>query len=436
MLPPKFLEVQEALKFCFTSALGQASKMVWVINKRNGQKLRHRQVGSWTHHFFWDPHSYFEVNAWLCFKNRFKKLIRGKEDVNQRYDTCKFRFNQAQSFQELSSISPILLLTQPSQSIPILSNSIDFIFTDPPYGDSIQYGELASFWARWLGYDMNEYISSIENNEIVINSKQKKTINEYASSLLEVFQELYRVLKPQKFMVLTFHNSSLAVRNALIEQVIRGGFTLKQILFQLPPRVSIKSLLHHSGTPIGDYFIRFQKTAITETYNPIKDIMEDRLFELWDPQFLSKDKKTPDHDAVSAQIKKIIQEILTIRAEPTLQIWILNLLDELLFKSKIFPLPKVELYLKELHESSEFIIDANSYWWFSPKKIPENINIPLTNRIEAYLKKLIPTIDFNRVSRTKKQYLFNSVYSEFRGILTPDKFLINKLINQIYTSLK
>lgn len=51
-LPVKFNSIKKILLFTLTAAVAQASKMVWVIDKRNGKNLSNMQVGSWTHHFF------------------------------------------------------------------------------------------------------------------------------------------------------------------------------------------------------------------------------------------------------------------------------------------------------------------------------------------------------------------------------------------------
>ncbi|MHA1562582.1 MAG: DNA methyltransferase, partial [Promethearchaeota archaeon] len=258
-LPEDYENEKELLRFCFTSSLAQASKMVWVINKRKGKKLNKKQVGSWTHHFFWDPSNYFEVNAWNCFKHRFSKLKKGKIDSNERNNKSKLNFNLAETFKDLSIKSPALLWSKSSTQLELPDNVVDFVFTDPPYGDSIQYGELSSFWNVWLDQNMDIYKKKIESDEIVINSHQGKNLKSYEIKLKQVFSEIFRVLKPDKYMVLTFHNTSFKIRNTLINSVISTGFELCQILFQLPPRVSIKSMLHHEGSPIGDYYIRFQK---------------------------------------------------------------------------------------------------------------------------------------------------------------------------------
>ena len=417
-LPPEFIGMKDLLLFALTSSLGQASKMVWVINKRNGKELKKKQVGSWTHHFFWDPTQYFEVNAWSCFKNRVKKLISGKKDSNSRNNNSPYTFRESSSFQYLTPDNPVLLFNQSSQQIPIPDNSIDFVFTDPPYGDSIQYGELSSLWAAWLGVDMVAYNKRMVDEEIIINTNQGKKTSQYKEGLGKVFVELFRVLKPAKFLLVTFHNTSYKTKNALIQAVLEGGFELKQILFQLPPRVSIKSMLHHSGSPIGDYYIRFQKPPSGK-----------RIIDAGKKYFSVK----MSHQQILNKLRKIIIDILQKRGEPTSFLWISNVLDEFLCREHLFPLPEFESYIEQLQSSDPFFLDDQERWWFSDNDIAAKSAIPLTKRIEQYLETLLmedPKI-FQKSKKPIKQQLFNRIYAEFRGVNTPDKFGVNKIIEKI-----
>ncbi|WP_371806568.1 DNA methyltransferase [Candidatus Lokiarchaeum ossiferum] len=414
-LPTPFTDLSEIFMFVFSSAIGQASKMVWVIDKRNGKKLKKKQVGSWTHHFFWDPSSYFEVNPWNCFCERFKKIIRGKNDSNQRNLQSSLKFSLADSFSTLSVETPVFLLNISSSSLPIPDASIDFIFTDPPYGDSIQYGELSSLWGAWLNMNMEKFISQIEAEEIVINSKQGKKIDFYQDRLTQVFSEMHRVLKPECFMVITFHNTSLKIRNALISSVVNSSFLLKQILFQLPPRVSIKSMLHYNGSPIGDYYIRFQKPKNHEDYPT---------------QRKNSQKKFSDEQIIN-KISTCIQKILFHRGEPTSFIWISNLIDEFLFEQGLFPMENLEKFMGLVKKLPIFSINEENVWWFADKSMVNNCEIALTEKITHFLKKM----DFTRFKKSgkssKKQEIFNLIYQHFRGVYTPDKFLVNQLIQGI-----
>ena len=71
------------------------------------------------------------------------------------------------AFEELSGIQPedICISTQSSTDMSAIpSNSIDYIFTHPPYADKVQYGELNFVWEAWLGFD-----TSWHDDEIIVN---------------------------------------------------------------------------------------------------------------------------------------------------------------------------------------------------------------------------------------------------------------------------
>ena len=77
--------VKEALELTFTGAISQASKLVFVIRRRGKTEKAtlegKPEVGSWVIGY-WVPEEHFEIHAWNCFENRFKRILKGKEDVN------------------------------------------------------------------------------------------------------------------------------------------------------------------------------------------------------------------------------------------------------------------------------------------------------------------------------------------------------------------
>ncbi len=395
-----------ALRLSFSAALGQASKMVWVISKRQGKKLDYKQIGSWTHHFFWNPTEYFEVNAWNCFLNRIHKTSRGYDEVRENIPyNIKFARHPEEVFR--SKVPALFVDPHSSTNLPLKDNSVDFIFTDPPYGNSIQYMELSSLWNAWLGLssDKGALAKYAQENEIIMNRRQNKDRETYQSLLTRAFQECYRVLKPNRWLLVTFHNTKLKIRNSLVQSVITAGFQLEQMLFQMPPRASLKSMLHHSGSPIGDYYIRFKKTTKSLEIPSVEH----------------------SRDAVVDLLRSTVIEILKARAEPTPWLWLSNLLDEQLAKHSLFPIQDYASIVQELEQDPFFTIDDASYWWFTHEDRIEFSESPLTERVQESVQKLIKKYPTN-ADQTLKQYVFNQVYSKFRGMLTPDKFLISKMI--------
>src|SRR3989338_5625491 len=242
---------KEILKFTFSSAVAQASKLVFVIRKRGRQTGKYektKEVGSWATRGYWVPDEYFEINAWNCFEERFKKITRGKEESNNLIKEYK----EAKTFSDLNDGSNILVKTFNTLELDkiIPANSIDYVFTDPPYVDAVPYLELDYMWSSWLKF------SPAFEDEIIIRNK---TTEVYERMLKVAFAQLYKVLKPGKYMTVTFHNTDIKVWNAIISSCIYAGFDLEKIIYQSPARPSAKGLLAQYGSAVGDYYMRFLK---------------------------------------------------------------------------------------------------------------------------------------------------------------------------------
>lgn len=105
----------------------------------------------------------------------------------------------------------------------VSSNSIDYIFTDPPFGNNLMYSELNFFWESWLKVFTNN------REEAIMNERQQKKLPEYKGLMLRCFKEMYRILKPNRWITVEFHNSSAAVWNAIQEAMTKAGFVVAQV---------------------------------------------------------------------------------------------------------------------------------------------------------------------------------------------------------------
>ena len=105
----------------------------------------------------------------------------------------------------------------------IPDSSIDYIFTDPPFGGNLCYSELNYIWESWLNVFTNTH------DEAIINTTQGKALNEYQELMTKCFQEMNRILKPNHWITIVFHNSSNAVWNAIQEALLVAGFVVADI---------------------------------------------------------------------------------------------------------------------------------------------------------------------------------------------------------------
>lgn len=113
--------------------------------------------------------------------------------------------------------------TGSTTNLLINDNTCDYIFTDPPFGDNLNYSELSFLWESWLGIITNEKF------EAIINPTMGKSLPEYQGLMTRCFMEYYRVLKPNRWMTVEFHNSKNAVWNAIQEALQKSGFIVADV---------------------------------------------------------------------------------------------------------------------------------------------------------------------------------------------------------------
>jgi len=218
--------IKKFFKFVFTSSVGQSSKMVFIIKRRgkqNGNITEKKEVGSWVIGY-WMPKDYFEINVWKNFESRFKKIIKAKKE--QSY--ISYEIKEAQNIQDiLYEDNNLCLLNKPAQKElkKFPDNSIDYVITDPPHGDRIPYLELGILWNSWLKKEVN-----FEDEIIISNAKERnKDINNYIQLMNDVFIEIYRVLKPNRYFSLMFNSLDDKTWINLITNLYKIGFRLSKI---------------------------------------------------------------------------------------------------------------------------------------------------------------------------------------------------------------
>jgi hypothetical protein len=247
--------------------------------------------------------------------------------------------------------------------------SVDYVFTDPPYDASIQYGELSYLWNAWLKADYR-YTENIVAHEVIRNERQKKPFEVYHSLLNSSFQGFYKVLRAERCLTLTFHNPTFMVRNATVRAGVFSGFDYEHIHHQPPGQVSAKAMMQPFGSAQGDFYLRFVKTA--RPARQMEEINEDRFRRI---------------------VIDTCREVIASRAEPTPYTLLINQVDPVLAKRGLFGTLHTGLDVKTVLEESvgkDFeLVDAKlggasgKLWWFADKTFAARLEaVPLTERVE------------------------------------------------------
>jgi 16S rRNA G966 N2-methylase RsmD len=186
-------ETKDLMKFVFTGFVIKASRMNFV--NVGGYKSLGR---GWCVRGYWVPKEHMEQNVWHDFEAQYRSVLKGKTESNSTVD-----FRRASDYDRLKRTDDNILIVNGSAiDIPIPANSVDYVFTDPPYGDSIPYLELHYLWSSWLKMSPNF------GDEIIISDspvRKDKNFDMYYKMLSKAFREVYRVLKPERWLTVTFH---------------------------------------------------------------------------------------------------------------------------------------------------------------------------------------------------------------------------------------
>jgi putative DNA methylase len=114
----------------------------------------------------------------------------------------------AQSISEFKGKTHRFIAEQRDSSrMPLPDSSVDFVITDPPYFDSVQYSDLSHFFRVWLQWFLP---NEADWGFAPVSSAVAETENEaekYRTVLGAIFSEANRVLKrPHGRLVFTFHH--------------------------------------------------------------------------------------------------------------------------------------------------------------------------------------------------------------------------------------
>ena len=194
-------EIRNKLLFAFTACLTRASKRYqWSHQGPLNAANAHYYVSS----------VFYEWNVYDLFKRKISAVLKSDNWIrsSRRIHASPEDLDQPDVKYEISS----------ADQIPLPDESIDYIFTDPPFGSNLFYADMALFQEAWLDNFTDQ------DQEAVIDRKAGgvRDASRYEELLVKSLNECRRILKPGGYVSMVFGNSSGRVW-ALMQRAIQSA---------------------------------------------------------------------------------------------------------------------------------------------------------------------------------------------------------------------
>ena len=194
--------IRQALRFAFTAILPRASmRYQWSAK---------RPLNAQNQTYYIAP-VYFEWNVLDLYGRKVNAVVRANDALFDGGDLFRTERLRDVTY-EIASAEKLAHLDD---------GSVDYVFTDPPFGSNIFYSDMNLFQEAWL----RETTDPVHEAVVHTTGKRKNGARERYEALLRgAFSEAFRVLKPGRYMSVVFGNSSGRIWG-LVQRALRdAGF--------------------------------------------------------------------------------------------------------------------------------------------------------------------------------------------------------------------
>ena len=250
---------RDALRFVFTAIVNRASRRYQWHPKRPTNVLSSTlYIASLS----------YEFNVFSLFRRKLRAataLFESTAELQGRVDVHRG------PAQDLSRIP---------------DGSVDYIFTDPPFGSNIFYSDASFLWEAWLGEATETALETVVHRSMR-RENGAKTLRDYEHLMARAFDEMGRILRPNAWASVMFHNSNDEVWSALQRSIDTSGFEVgAAVAFDKgqPSFKAVKGALAGERVPSFDLVLHLRRrmgasvpTPVGRGDRDVEKVLVDRL---------------------------------------------------------------------------------------------------------------------------------------------------------------
>ncbi len=182
-----------------------AEQAVWTMSILDRYRpTGYSQVNQYLTGVYYIPSQISEVSPWY--------VLDGKVDrLGHVYGLLRGRAGD------------VMVSTLSATASPPADNTMDYAFTDPPFGENIYYADLNYLIESWHRVRTNSI------PEAIIDRAKHKVLRDFERLMTTCFQAYHRRLKAGRWLTVEFHNSHNAVWAAIQEALWAAGFVVADV---------------------------------------------------------------------------------------------------------------------------------------------------------------------------------------------------------------
>lgn len=182
-------------------------------------------------------------NTMQVFDGKVRRICNGKKEMS-------YAINE-------NTIADAQIMKGTATDLSFLpKESVDYIYTDPPYGKKIPYLDLSVMWNAWLDLEVTEEDYQMEAIE---GGEHNKTKEEYNDLIAQSIKEMYRVLKFDRWLSFVFAHKDPEFWHLIINTAESCGFEYAGAVAQKNGQTSFKKRQNPFTVLSGQLIINFRK---------------------------------------------------------------------------------------------------------------------------------------------------------------------------------
>ena len=245
-------QARESMLFVFSGILDRAN----ITYFRNPQLTGGGRGGIMTTYRYWVPKQPVYRDVWDLFSIRARLVANAKKKSNALFgdfvregETFSVHYNSAENLLKY-----------------VEEGTVDYIYTDPPYGAHIAYLDLGTMWHSWLGLDVTH---EMRQREAIEGGEQQFNEKHYLDVLQKSFEQMFYALKDEAWLSFVYHHKKVKLWYDIRDMLRYIGFTYVNTVAQ-PLAFKTFHKRQHPLRVLGESMIvNFQKSAARKISQPM-----------------------------------------------------------------------------------------------------------------------------------------------------------------------